>query len=39
VVSANPGCALHLAAGGMLVEHPVQVLERLTRQEGADHGR
>ena len=31
VVSANPGCALHLQAGGMLVEHPVEVLARVLR--------
>jgi glycolate oxidase iron-sulfur subunit len=27
VVSANPGCALHLAAAGERVSHPVQVID------------
>jgi glycolate oxidase iron-sulfur subunit len=26
VASANPGCALHLAAGGVEVRHPVELL-------------
>lgn len=26
VVSANPGCSVHLAAGGVAVKHPVQVV-------------
>jgi glycolate oxidase iron-sulfur subunit len=25
VVSANPGCALHLAAGGATVRHPLEI--------------
>jgi glycolate oxidase iron-sulfur subunit len=28
VVSANPGCTLHLAAAGIDVRHPVELLER-----------
>lgn len=28
VVSANPGCALHLAAGGVAVEHPMTLIDR-----------
>jgi len=31
VASANPGCALHLAAGGATVLHPVQVIDRMCR--------
>lgn len=31
VASANPGCALHLAAGGVEVIHPVQLLARALR--------
>ncbi len=29
VASANPGCAMHLEAGGMLVQHPVEILDRV----------
>jgi glycolate oxidase iron-sulfur subunit len=33
VVSANPGCAMHLAAAGVAVRHPIEILdEALTRQ-------
>lgn len=34
VASANPGCALHLGAAGVTVEHPVEVMARLAF---ADH--
>jgi glycolate oxidase iron-sulfur subunit len=37
VVSANPGCALHLAAAGVTVRHPVEVVDR-SLPEGAPHG-
>jgi Fe-S oxidoreductase len=26
VVSANPGCAMHLAAAGLTVRHPAELL-------------
>jgi glycolate oxidase iron-sulfur subunit len=28
VVSANPGCAMHLAAAGLEVRHPVEVIDQ-----------
>jgi glycolate oxidase iron-sulfur subunit len=28
VASANPGCALHLAAGGVEVVHPMELVAR-----------
>ena len=28
VASANPGCTLHLAAAGVDVRHPVELIER-----------
>jgi glycolate oxidase iron-sulfur subunit len=31
VASANPGCALHLAAAGVAVRHPVQIVDEATR--------
>lgn len=43
VVSANPGCSMHLAAAGLEVVHPVQVLADLlstqSEDEGQEHGR
>jgi glycolate oxidase iron-sulfur subunit len=27
VASANPGCALHLAAAGVVVRHPVELID------------
>jgi len=47
VVSANPGCALHLAGGGISVSHPVEIIAAVLRarqhnvdhDEGARHGR
>jgi glycolate oxidase iron-sulfur subunit len=31
VASANPGCALHLAAGGVRVRHPVELVDEALR--------
>ena len=42
VVSANPGCALHLAGGGISVSHPVEMIAaalRTSTPTGARHGR
>ncbi|CAN5642624.1 heterodisulfide reductase-related iron-sulfur binding cluster [soil metagenome] len=40
VASANPGCALHLAAAGLDVRHPMELLdEALALDEGAHVGR
>ena len=36
VASANPGCALHLQAAGLVVRHPVQIIDE---QIGGDRGR
>lgn len=37
VVSANPGCAMHLAAGGLTVRHPAELLaDALTDVETSD---
>jgi glycolate oxidase iron-sulfur subunit len=33
VVSANPGCAMHLAAAGVEVRHPAQLVEQALREE------
>ena len=38
VVSANPGCALHLAAVGLHVRHPMEVLADVCRRSGTDSG-
>ncbi|MDG1989101.1 MAG: (Fe-S)-binding protein [Acidimicrobiales bacterium] len=38
VVSANPGCALHLAAVGLHVRHPVEVLADACRRSETDPG-
>ncbi len=27
VASANPGCAMHLAAAGLTVKHPAELIE------------
>ena len=35
VASANPGCSLHLSAGGVETVHPVQLVDRALR---GDHG-
>ena len=35
VVSANPGCAMHLAAAGVTVRHPIDVLAEALRDESA----
>jgi glycolate oxidase iron-sulfur subunit len=34
VVSANPGCAMHLAAAGLTVRHPAELLEDALTEEG-----
>lgn len=40
VASANPGCAMHLAAAGITVSHPVEIMARAIRGdvEGGSHG-
>ena len=35
VVSANPGCAMHLGAAGLPVRHPMEVLDEALRRDGA----
>ncbi|MHB1911664.1 MAG: heterodisulfide reductase-related iron-sulfur binding cluster, partial [Acidimicrobiales bacterium] len=38
VASANPGCAMHLAAAGVKVRHPVELLdEAITRAREEDN--
>ena len=32
VASANPGCLLHLQAGGMTVRHPMEIVDDLMRK-------
>jgi glycolate oxidase iron-sulfur subunit len=36
VASANPGCAMHLAAGGLEVVHPAELLRDALAHEGRD---
>jgi glycolate oxidase iron-sulfur subunit len=36
VASANPGCALHLRAAGLIVRHPVNLLAQGLSSEPAD---
>jgi glycolate oxidase iron-sulfur subunit len=31
VASANPGCAMHLAAAGLTVRHPVELIDQAVR--------
>ncbi|MHB1924827.1 MAG: (Fe-S)-binding protein, partial [Acidimicrobiales bacterium] len=39
VASANPGCAMHLAAAGLDVRHPVELLDEAIARAGEDdHG-
>ncbi len=38
VVSANPGCAIYLAAAGLDVRHPMEVLAESCRGGGSDSG-
>ena len=38
VVSANPGCAMHLAAAGLDVRHPMEVLAEALREAGPGRG-
>ncbi len=33
VASANPGCLLHLQAGGMAVRHPMEIVDDLMRKD------
>jgi glycolate oxidase iron-sulfur subunit len=37
VVSANPGCAMHLAAAGIDVRHPVEVLDEAISSSAGKH--
>lgn len=39
VASANPGCALHLAAAGVTVVHPCTIVARALEAEGPPPGR
>jgi Fe-S oxidoreductase len=32
VASANPGCSLHLTAGGVEVVHPMQLIDQALHQ-------
>jgi glycolate oxidase iron-sulfur subunit len=34
VASANPGCAMHLAAAGVRVRHPVELIDQALRSGG-----
>ncbi len=36
VASANPGCSMHLAAGGVPTVHPMQLIDQAIRTSGAD---
>ena len=36
VASANPGCAMHLAAAGLVVRHPMEIIDEVL---GGDDGR
>jgi glycolate oxidase iron-sulfur subunit len=36
VASANPGCAMHLAAAGVTVRHPMEIIDDVL---GGDDGR
>jgi len=36
VVSANPGCTFHLAAAGVTVRHPAELLAAVLEETGAD---
>ena len=36
VASANPGCALHLAAAGVVVRHPVELIDDALRAGASD---
>jgi Fe-S oxidoreductase len=31
VASANPGCMLHLAAAGLVVRHPIELIDEAVR--------
>ncbi|NBS31157.1 MAG: glycolate oxidase iron-sulfur subunit, partial [Actinobacteria bacterium] len=31
VASANPGCSMHLAAGGVNIEHPMVIIDNALR--------
>jgi glycolate oxidase iron-sulfur subunit len=31
VASANPGCAMHLAAAGVTVRHPIEIVDEAVR--------
>lgn len=36
VASANPGCILHLRAGGVRVSHPMEIIDELLAEQGLD---
>ena len=38
VVSANPGCTMHLVAAGVDVRHPMEVLAEALREDPAEAG-
>ena len=38
VASANPGCALHLAAGGLTARHPLEIVDAALTGGGTDNG-
>jgi len=38
VVSANPGCTMHLAAAGLEVHHPMEVLAEVLREDFTEAG-
>ena len=38
VASANPGCALHLAAAGVTVRHPVEIVDQAVSTREGPHG-
>jgi len=35
VVSANPGCSMHLAAAGVSMQHPIQIIDQAMRGSDA----
>jgi glycolate oxidase iron-sulfur subunit len=38
VASANPGCALHLAAAGAPIRHPMEIVDTVLRGAALDGG-
>jgi glycolate oxidase iron-sulfur subunit len=39
VASANPGCAMHLAAAGLTVRHPLELIDEALGSGMVTHGR